>query len=226
MSALQASALGWTSDATERRIAPTEVMRKIALWFTGQKRFPKVFLTKSCSGMQATINFWLQSHPILKTLWRYMWTLATIMWTTLTLIFLISIQYHGDHHQVNVTISIVDIMEIDELAEKFTIKFNFQRDWFDHRLTYLNLKVKGRLVLWDLKSAEGSLAWSQRSDNRWGNDTLVSGGGQTRSFRFFINRSTLTTSRAALPSRRLLSRTRRWSSQTKNSPMSQTTWPI
>ena len=175
MSALQASALGWTSDATERRIAPTEVMRKIALWFTGQKRFPKVFLTKSCSGMQVTTNFWLQSHPILKTLWRYMWTLATIMWTTLTLIFLISIQYHGDHHQVNVTISIVDIMEIDELAEKFTIKFNFQRDWFDHRLTYLNLKVKGRIVLWDLKSAEGSLAWSQRSDNRWGNDTLVSG---------------------------------------------------
>ena len=55
--------------------------------------------------------------------------------------------YHGVHHQVNVTISIVDIMEIDELAEKFTIKFNFQRDWFDHRLTYLNLKVKGRIVL-------------------------------------------------------------------------------
>ena len=42
---------------------------------------------------------------------------------------------------VNVTISIVDIIEIDELAEKFTIKFGLQRDWFDHRLTYLNLKV-------------------------------------------------------------------------------------
>ena len=64
------------------------------------------------------------------------------MWMTLTLIFLTMVIT-----KVNVTISIVDIMEIDELAEKFTIKFNFQRDWFDHRLTYLNLKVKGRIVL-------------------------------------------------------------------------------
>ena len=44
--------------------------------------------------------------------------------------------------RVNVTITIVDIIEVDEMAEKVTIKFNFQRDWFDHRLTYLNLKVK------------------------------------------------------------------------------------
>ena len=43
--------------------------------------------------------------------------------------------------RVNVTITIVDIIEIDEMAEKVTIKFDFQRDWFDHRLTYLNLKV-------------------------------------------------------------------------------------
>ena len=54
--------------------------------------------------------------------------------------------------RVNVTISIVDIVEINELAETFTIKFGFQRDWFDHRLTYLNLKVSLGFGGW-LKSA-------------------------------------------------------------------------
>ena len=54
--------------------------------------------------------------------------------------------------RVNVTISIVDIVEINELAETFTIKFGFQRDWFDHRLTYLNLKVVLGFGVW-FKSA-------------------------------------------------------------------------
>ena len=76
--------------------------------------------------------------------------------------------------RVNVTISIVDIVEINELAETFTIKFGFQRDWFDHRLTYLNLKVsfgvcglveecnllqEPRLGLNDLTLDEASTLW-------------------------------------------------------------------
>ena len=42
---------------------------------------------------------------------------------------------------VNMSITIVDIVDINELAKKFTIKFTFTRDWFDFRLTYMNLKV-------------------------------------------------------------------------------------
>ena len=42
---------------------------------------------------------------------------------------------------VNMSITIVDIVDISELAKKFTIKFTFTRDWFDFRLTYMNLKV-------------------------------------------------------------------------------------
>ena len=42
---------------------------------------------------------------------------------------------------VNISITIVDIVDINELAKKFSIKFTFTRDWFDNRLTYMNLKV-------------------------------------------------------------------------------------
>ena len=42
---------------------------------------------------------------------------------------------------VNMSITIVDIVDINELAKKFTIKFTYTRDWFDNRLTYMNLKV-------------------------------------------------------------------------------------
>ena len=67
MSALQASALGWTSDATERRIAPTGVMRKIALWFTGQKKVPKCFLDKKLF-RDASYNQLLTPIPVTEDL--------------------------------------------------------------------------------------------------------------------------------------------------------------
>ena len=42
--------------------------------------------------------------------------------------------------RVNVSVDIEDILDIDELKEKFVIKFTFKRDWFDNRLVFLNLK--------------------------------------------------------------------------------------
>ena len=146
MSALQASALGWTSDATEGRIAPTGVTRKIALWFIGQKKVPKCFLDKKLF-RDASYNQLLTPIPVTEDLVKVNVDIDIDHADDIDMDLPDQHPYHGDHHQVNVTISIVDIMEIDELAEKFTIKFNFQRDWFDHRLTYLNLKVKGMIVL-------------------------------------------------------------------------------
>ena len=146
MSALQASALGWTSDATERRIAPTGVMRKIVLWFTGQKKVTKGFLDKKLL-RDASYNQLLTPIPVTEDLVKVNVDIDIDHVDDIDIDLPDLHPYHGVHHQVNVTISIVDIMEIDELAEKFTIKFNFQRDWFDHRLTYLNLKVKGMIVL-------------------------------------------------------------------------------
>ena len=147
MSALQASALGWISDATEGRIAPTGVMRKIALWFTGQKKVPKGFFDKKLL-RDASYNQLLTPIPSdTEDLVKVYVDIDIDHVDDIDIDLPDQHPYHGVHHQVNVTISIVDIMEIDELAEKFTIKFNFQRDWFDHRLTYLNLKVKGMIVL-------------------------------------------------------------------------------
>ena len=74
---------------------------------------------------------------------------------------------------VNMSITIVDIVDINELAKKFTIKFTFTRDWFDFRLTYMNLKgtmikiefkwkhfMQNRsLDLNDLTSDEASTLW-------------------------------------------------------------------
>ena len=74
---------------------------------------------------------------------------------------------------VNMSITIVDIVDINELAKKFTIKFTFTRDWFDFRLTYMNLKVtmikiefkwkhfvqNRSLDLNDLTSDEASKLW-------------------------------------------------------------------
>ena len=46
----------------------------------------------------------------------------------------------GGRLRVNVSVDILDILDIDEVKETFTVKIDLTREWFDHRLTYLNLK--------------------------------------------------------------------------------------
>ena len=41
---------------------------------------------------------------------------------------------------VNVSFSLDDILDIDELGERFVVKITIKRDWFDRRLTYKHLK--------------------------------------------------------------------------------------
>ena len=55
--------------------------------------------------------------------------------------FLIPVTDNGRSRvRVNVSVDIEDILDIDELKEKFVMKFTFKRDWFDNRLVFLNLK--------------------------------------------------------------------------------------
>ena len=45
---------------------------------------------------------------------------------------------------INITVDIENILEIDELKEKFVVKFTFKRDWYDNRLIFFNLKEDAR----------------------------------------------------------------------------------
>ena len=47
--------------------------------------------------------------------------------------------------RINISIKIVDILNIDEVAEAFTTRVSIQREWFDSRLTYRNLKTNQAL---------------------------------------------------------------------------------
>ena len=44
---------------------------------------------------------------------------------------------------VNVSLDIIDILEINELDEIFTAKISLRRDWFDSGLTFKHLKSGG-----------------------------------------------------------------------------------
>ena len=46
----------------------------------------------------------------------------------------------GHNLVVNVSLKLVDILEVNELTGSFTVKLALQREWFDRRLTYRNLK--------------------------------------------------------------------------------------
>jgi hypothetical protein len=56
-----------------------------------------------------------------------------------------------------VSVDIVEILKIDELASQFTVQFVLMFSWFDSRLSALNLK--GQQHLNSLKPAEKELIW-------------------------------------------------------------------
>ena len=42
--------------------------------------------------------------------------------------------------RINVSVNILDILDINEVKDLFVVKIDLVREWFDHRLIYLNLK--------------------------------------------------------------------------------------
>ena len=59
---------------------------------------------------------------------------------------------------VNVSLSILDILQIDEMKETFTAKISLQREWTDRRLTYKNLKRENSNKN-DLSTEEAESIW-------------------------------------------------------------------
>ena len=59
---------------------------------------------------------------------------------------------------VNVSLSILDILQIDEMKETFTAKISLRREWMDRRLTYKNLKRKNSNKN-DLSTEEAESIW-------------------------------------------------------------------
>ena len=43
--------------------------------------------------------------------------------------------------RVNVSLELLAFLRFQEVDLEFTLKFQVTKDWFDHRLTYWNLKV-------------------------------------------------------------------------------------
>ena len=59
---------------------------------------------------------------------------------------------------VNVSLSILDILQIDEMKETFTAKISLRREWMDRRLTYKNLKRENSNKN-DLSTKEAESIW-------------------------------------------------------------------
>ena len=59
---------------------------------------------------------------------------------------------------VNVSLSILDILQIDEMKETFTAKISLRREWMDRRLTYKNLKRENSNKN-DLSTEEAESIW-------------------------------------------------------------------
>ena len=73
---------------------------------------------------------------------------------------------------VNVSLNIIDILEINELTEVFTAKISLRREWFDRRVTYKHLKRVSEKNT--LKLEESETIWYPRMDftnikdeNKW-----------------------------------------------------------
>ena len=63
---------------------------------------------------------------------------------------------------VNVSLNILDILEVNELTEAFTVKMSLKREWFDRRLTYKHLKQDSDKN--NLKLEESEAIWWPRMD--------------------------------------------------------------
>ena len=59
---------------------------------------------------------------------------------------------------VNFSLSILDILHIDEMKEIFTAKISLRREWMDRRLTYKNLKRENSNKN-DLSTEEAESIW-------------------------------------------------------------------
>ena len=59
---------------------------------------------------------------------------------------------------VNLSITIFEIFDVDEVSGSITTKFSFKRDWLDPRVTYLNLRAYPSLNI--LTPADQQILWS------------------------------------------------------------------
>ena len=59
---------------------------------------------------------------------------------------------------VNVSLTIIDILDINEKNEVFSAKISFQREWFDSGLTFMNLK-NGEVNVNNVSPEEGADIW-------------------------------------------------------------------
>ena len=59
--------------------------------------------------------------------------------------------------QVDISIDLISILEIDEIKSKFYVKYNLQTDWFDRRLSFYNLK----------ENASMNILSPDKHDNIW-----------------------------------------------------------
>ena len=64
----------------------------------------------------------------------------------------------GGDLPVNLSLTILDILHIDEMKEIFTAKISLRRDWMDRRLTYKNLKKENSNKN-DLSKEEAESIW-------------------------------------------------------------------
>ena len=60
--------------------------------------------------------------------------------------------------EVNITIKLLNVMSIDEVGNTVDLKFEIELEWFDHRLTYNNLK-KNRAFLNKLNETDVQRIW-------------------------------------------------------------------
>ena len=60
--------------------------------------------------------------------------------------------------QVNVSIELFSVMSIDEVDNSIDLKFEIKLEWFDHRLTYNNLK-ENRVFLNKLNTTDLERIW-------------------------------------------------------------------
>ena len=65
---------------------------------------------------------------------------------------------NGDNTlKVNLSITIVDLLEIDVVGGSIGVKFQTTRDWFDARVTYQNLKVESSFNM--LSKDDQNIMW-------------------------------------------------------------------
>ena len=79
----------------------------------------------------------------------------------------------SSHLLVNISLNLLDVLDINELEEVFKVKIAMKREWFDSRLSFKHLKKKDSNRN-DLPEAEGEAIWypSVTFNNIEGSDQL------------------------------------------------------